>query len=846
MNKTISLKGGETYITENPSDAFRVIQGSVMLFIVPIRKGVIGRKSFLCEANVNDMFPSFYHRDLDYSYWRFCLSVIDNATIEIIENGTTPGLKNEFATAINVRNYRREGYEGGLVEHYRHNLVIEDAFIKRTLNTTREVSDKTNSLIYNACSKNIIAADFEKSDSDIYNTVALLCRKNGISVATYEKMKSTCGKSISLADIARVSRFSYREVFLSEGWHHSDNGYIIAYDEINNPYICIPNKNKSYVLYDCKNDTCVPITDRVEKTLSRKAHMVYKPFPSTRINAKDVAKFSISSISKRDVVLLVILTVITSLIGLLTPTITQNIYDEYIPMGATDILFQLGGLMASFMVANILFSVVKNIVTLRITSKMSYSVQGAVYDRLLNLPVSVLKKNDSAVLRQHAMGASNIVNTISSNIILFSVAVVFLLLFGIRMASYSWKLTLISILMIAIVILLYALISVRSLKHKVELVDLGEETESKLTQYFSGIDKIRIAGVEERATYEYLKPYVKLRNVEAKKNRIDSIGTTLLLFSESLFLIVLYYAIINGNLDITLGSFIAFNSAFGSFSTYAIKSTQCLLAVKHEKPNWQKLHSFLKEEPEYSEAAELPGEISGNIEVNNVSFSYSKDEANVFEGLNMTINPGEYVAIVGPSGCGKSTLLKLLLGFEKPTAGKIFYDNKDIDNIDKKELRKKMGVVLQNGSLISGTSILDNITLTLPNAKLEDVQNVVKLVGLEKDINALPMNLRTMADGLSGGQRQRILIAQALISKPKIVFFDEATSALDNISQRIVCEALEKIDSTRIVIAHRLSTIINCDRIIVLDGGKIVEEGTYDELMKHNGTFYNLASRQKS
>jgi len=559
-----------------------------------------------------------------------------------------------------------------------------------------------------------------------------------------------------------------------------------------------------------------------------------------------VLKFCMSSISKSDVILLVILTVATSLIGLLTPTITQNIYDEYIPMGAIDILFQLGGLMASFMVANILFSVVKNIVTLRITSKMSYGVQGAVYDRLLNLPVSVLKKNDSAVLRQHAMGASNIVNTISSNVILFSVAVVFLLLFGIRMASYSLKLTLVSILMIAVVILIYVLISIKSLKHKVELIDLGEETESKLTQYFSGIDKIRIAGVEERATYEYLKPYVKLRNVEAKKNRIDSIGTTLLLFSESLFLIVLYYAIINGNLDITLGSFIAFNSAFGSFSTYAIKSAQCLLSVKHEKPNWEKLHSFLKEEPESSEAAELPGEISGNIEVNNVSFSYSKDEANIFEGLNLTINPGEYVAIVGPSGCGKSTLLKLLLGFEKPTVGKIFYDNKDIDNIDKKELRKKMGVVLQNGSLISGTSILDNITLTMPSAEMDDVQAVVNLVGLEKYINTLPMRLKTMADRLSGGERQRILIAQALIAKPKIVFFDEATSALDNISQHIVCETLEKLDATRVVIAHRLSTIINCDRIIVLDGGKIVEEGTYEELMKHKGTFYNFASLQKS
>ena len=192
-------------------------------------------------------------------------------------------------------------------------------------------------------------------------------------------------------------------------------------------------------------------------------------------------------------------------------------------------------------------------------------------------------------------------------------------------------------------------------------------------------------------------------------------------------------------------------------------------------------------------------------------------------------------------------MLKLLLGFEKTDSGKIYYDNKDIDGVDKRELRKKIGVVLQDGKLISG-SIFENITITSPKSTTSDVKKVIQSVGLENDINEMPMGLHTVLSEdcgtISGGQQQRILIARAIISNPKILFFDEATSALDNITQAMVCETLESMKSTRIVVAHRLSTIMNCDRIIVLNEGKVEEQGTYKELMENKGLFYQLANRQ--
>ena len=219
----------------------------------------------------------------------------------------------------------------------------------------------------------------------------------------------------------------------------------------------------------------------------------------------------------------------------------------------------------------------------------------------------------------------------------------------------------------------------------------------------------------------------------------------------------------------------------------------------------------------------------------------------MLNGIDLDIAPGEYVGIVGASGSGKSTLLKLLLGFEEPDEGQICYDGKNLRQLDKRELRKNLGVVLQNGKLIAG-SIFENITITAPHATLKEVKAVIEAVGLKEDIDRMPMGVHTMlsenSSTISGGQQQRILIARAIINHPAVLIFDEATSALDNVTQAAVCESLDRMNVTRIVVAHRLSTIKNCDRIVVLDGGKIVEEGNYESLMAKKGLFSRFASRQ--
>lgn len=272
------------------------------------------------------------------------------------------------------------------------------------------------------------------------------------------------------------------------------------------------------------------------------------------------------------------------------------------------------------------------------------------------------------------------------------------------------------------------------------------------------------------------------------------------------------------------------------------------LTVANIKPVYEMIKPILDALPEVSEGKRVIERLSGGIELNNVSFRYNDDMPPVVDNLSLKIHPGQYVALVGATGCGKSTLMRLMLGFETPQKGAIYYDGKDLSTIDLKSLRRRIGVVMQNGKLFSG-DVFSNITISAPWLTLNDAWEAAELAGIADDIRRMPMGMNTIisegSGGVSGGQRQRLLIARAIAPKPKILMFDEATSALDNLTQKRVSESLDKLKCTRIVIAHRLSTIRRCDRILYLEGGKIIEDGNYDELIAKNGKFAELVARQR-
>jgi len=295
-----------------------------------------------------------------------------------------------------------------------------------------------------------------------------------------------------------------------------------------------------------------------------------------------------------------------------------------------------------------------------------------------------------------------------------------------------------------------------------------------------------------------------------------------------------------------VGGFLAFFTAFGqsmgAVGAWASSVSEGLIAI----PQLTRLKPLMSGVSEVSEDRKPPGELSGAVEFSRLTFRYVPHGPPVLDNISLRIAPGEYVAIVGPSGSGKSSLFRLLLGFERPESGAVFFDGKAIDTLDISAVRRQLGVVLQNGTLATG-SIYENICggIQLP---LEQAWEAARLAGLEDDIKAMPMGMHTVvSEGLStlsGGQRQRVMIARAVARRPRILLFDEATSALDNQSQAIVSRTLGNLNVTRVVIAHRLSTVRQVDRIIVVVDGKIVQSGSFAELSSTPGTFASFAQRQ--
>ncbi len=864
----IVIKGGEVFSTDSINTVYEVLSGEVLVFLVPIKNNETGRRLLLGSFLTGDRIPGFSHSSEIYGSWKTILTAVDSSEFTVTENGTTEELLFSFAERTRlpmvrrrlfepleetgIRDDVREQFEEGVIEKYNRDEVKQDGYIYANIREKDYTRERTLRTILSSFGKGGAGkvADIKESGNSLYDATAMICRSEDIDLAPIERIEESSGRRFDINDISRVSHFVVREVVLEENWYKKDCGTFLAFfGEKKSPVALIPKGPYRYVLYDPKTGVTSKVTRKTAASILPGAYMFYRPFPNKVIGVKDLVTFGMKSVYISDLVRLGFLSLLGVLIGMLIPYINQQAYDRFIPMGNSSGLTSLGILLLACGIGNISFTIVKNLAVFRSMNSMQYGVQSAVFDRLFNLPESFYRDYDAAGLGIKSMQISGIFTALGNGAVSSVLSVVFSLMYLYQMFKYSKDMSVVAIILLIAVVAVITMIGIYQTKYEKDVVILDGESQSMMFQTIRGLSKLRMAGAEDRALQRYIEKLVDSQKLNETKENLTHITTALIAGIQILFSLVFYFMMIRKNIGLSVGSFSAFNAAFGSFSSAMFTLAQNFLMVNSIKPAFEEAKPILEALPENSEDAGMPGELDGEIEVSSVTFGYDKDQEPVLKDLSLHVEPGEYIGVVGSSGCGKSTLLKLLLGFEKPQIGKIYYDNQDIDGLDKRELRKKFGVVLQDGGLISG-SIYENITITAPGVKMERVNQTVKDVGLEDDIKGMPMGLHTVVSEesgtISGGQRQRILIARAIVGKPKVIFLDEATSALDNTTQLQVVETLEKLNATKIVIAHRLSTVVNCDRIIVMDKGRIIETGNYQELMEKKGLFYELAIRQIS
>jgi ATP-binding cassette subfamily C protein len=667
-------------------------------------------------------------------------------------------------------------------------------------------------------------------------------------VPSYGLQKNLESKDL-LGDIARASQIRTRQIILRDTWWKEDNGALLAYKEADGqPVALLPISPQKYVLYDPMDDSQVRVNGKVADTISAQAYTFYRPLPAKVIKYRDLLRYLADGIWKVDAFIVLAMGILGGLLGMLTPIVTGIIFDSVIPDGERVLLTQIGFLLIAIAFTIFAFNLTRTFAMHRIEGRTEADLQAAIWDRLLSLPVPFFKNYTAGELAGRAMGISQIRNILTGAVTNTVISGIFSLFYFILLFYYSWKLALICAFIVVIVMSVSLLFGFWQIRYERELVDLNNRLAGKIFGLLNGTSKIKTSGAEKRAFYNWAKDYSQVRDVTYRK---ENLGNKMAVFNSTINIIatgIIFYAMMKiQGINLSAGKFIAFNSAFSSFLGAMLEISGVVLQLNIIKPLYERTKPIFDELPEFDQEKVDPGELEGNIEVSHVSFRYEKDGPLILNDVVLDIKKNDYVGIVGPSGSGKSTLFRLLLGFEKPESGQIYYDQQDLENVDIRAIRRQLGVVLQSGQLMSG-SIFDNIVAANPGLTLNDAWEAARMAGMEEDIKSMPMGMHTMVSEagstLSGGQKQRLLIARAIISKPKIIYFDEATSALDNKTQKIVSDSLASLGATRVVIAHRLSTIANCNKIIVMDRGRVVEQGSYQELFDNRGLFTELVKRQ--
>ena len=646
--------------------------------------------------------------------------------------------------------------------------------------------------------------------------------------------------------IANASRIRTRKVALRGQWWLTESEPIVAHLAAGNaPVALIPNKLRGYLFVDPKDGSQTVVTPQVADTFNPYGHVLYRPLPEKRLGVVDLIRFAVRR-TGIDFTTVLLMGAMGGALSLLTPIATGLLFDSIIPSAQRPQVLIIGLALIVSAVSSGLFQVTSGLALVRIESKMGAATQAGVWDRVLNLPVPFFHRFSAGDLQMRAMGIDAIRQILSAALASSILAAVFSVFSLALLFHYSVTLALLALIPIAFLIAITLALNYLQLQHQRQVMAYQGRLNGMLVQFITGIAKLRVAAAENRAFLVWARSFARQTHFTSKVRLLSVHLTAVQVITPVLTTMVLFAGVAYSISSLSTGNFLAFNSALGQFLAATLGLTGIFVSLLQIVPIFERSQAILDAEPEVSTAKVDPGLLSGDIDLNHVSFRYHPDGPLILDDISIRISPGEFVALVGPSGSGKSTIMRLLMGFEAPSSGAIYYDHQDLSDLDVRSLRRQIGVVLQHSQLMPGdiqTNILGNSGYTI-----EDAWEAARMAGFAGDISAMPMGMYTaVSEGistLSGGQRQRLMIARALVSKPRVIFFDEATSALDNETQSAVSRSLEALQATRVVIAHRLSTIVRADTIYVVQNGRIVQIGSYSQLVVEDGPFHELAKRQ--
>lgn len=700
------------------------------------------------------------------------------------------------------------------------------------------------------------AADlFEGGDVEpVYQACRYVCAALGMEAKKPADARTERTFDENLQAVAIASRFRSRLVALRGDWWKEDQGPFLAQTaEEGQAVALLPRGSTAYDWVDPKTGKHTPVDAEFAAKLNPFAYSFYRRLPDGVLTSKDIVKFGARGL-KRDVLMLIAMGLTLGVLGSMAPYFTGQLFDTAIPQAEKGLLVQFTVALFVSAIASMAFKVTQSIAVQRLQGKMDYSIQAALWDRLLDLPSTFFKQYTSGDLADRASGIDAIRALLSGagiGAVLGTLSAIFYL--GL-MLSYSVPLALLAIALTLLFLGVTTGANMVQLRFQRQQMGMHGTIMGLVVQLITGVGKLRACGAEPHGFRVWAKAFAEQRRVSFRAGQVQS-AVAVFNSAFSIFSTIALFATLvavqqssggGGAAGLSTGQFIAFSAAYGAFAAAMQALSEASLSLLVAVPIWERLEPILSTPCEIDATKTPPGQLRGEIEISHVWFRYSEDTPYILKDVSIKIPPGQFVAFVGGSGSGKSTLMRLMLGFEKPEKGSIYYDGQDLASLDLRLVRQQLGVVLQDSRMLPA-DIHRNIVST-SSRSVDEAWAAAEKAGLAEDIREMPMGMHTYVSegggGLSGGQKQRLMIARAIVGNPKVLFLDEATSALDNRTQSIVTESMSKMHATRVVIAHRLTTIVGADVICYLEGGGIREMGNYDELMKKGGLFAALARRQ--